>query len=132
MTRKPTSTSSPPSSGTGFPSADGTLFDIDGQTSYYAGTNCYWCSFLTLSSDVGTALDGVQQAGLKILRVWGFYDVTTPQSENAVYFQYLSSSGSTINTGTYGLQLLDNVVSAAEARGIKLIVRISTSLAVTR
>ncbi|KAJ9136550.1 Glycoside hydrolase family 5 protein [Pleurostoma richardsiae] len=62
------------------------------------------------------------QSGLKILRIWGFNDVNTIPSNGQVYFQYLTASGSSINTGTTGLQRLDYAVSAASAKGIKLII----------
>jgi mannan endo-1,4-beta-mannosidase len=39
-----------------------------------------------------------------------------------VYYQYLSASGSEINTGANGLERLDAVVSAAETHGMKLII----------
>lgn len=105
-----------------FPSTSGTLFTLDGETGYFAGTNCYWCGFLTEESDVETVMGNLKDSGLRILRVWGFNDVTTAQGDDAVYFQYLSATNSTINTGANGLQLLDNVVSAAGTAGVKLIV----------
>ncbi|KAK5632647.1 hypothetical protein RRF57_008361 [Xylaria bambusicola] len=98
------------------------IFQIDGKTGYFAGTNSYWIGFLTNNADVDKALDDIVDSGLKILRVWGFNDVTTTPSSDTVWFQKLSSSGSTINTGVNGLQRLDYVVSAAEQRGIKLII----------
>lgn len=91
-------------------------------TKYFAGTNCYWCSFLTNNADVDLVFDHLQASGLKILRIWGFNDVNSDPGSGTVYFQRLASSGSTINTGANGLQRLDYVVSAAEKRGIKLIV----------
>lgn len=35
-----------------FATTDGLLFNIDGESKYYAGTNCYWCGFLTEDEDV--------------------------------------------------------------------------------
>lgn len=105
-----------------FPSITGTLFTIDGETSYFAGTNCYWCSFLQTPSDVTLVMDHLEESGLRILRVWGFNDVNTVPSDNTPWYQYLSAEGSEINTGANGLQLLDAVVDAAESRGIKLII----------
>ncbi|KAK3318976.1 glycoside hydrolase superfamily [Apodospora peruviana] len=107
---------------TKFPSASGTRFTIDGQTRYFAGSNSYWIGFLTNTKDVDTVFDHLVTSGLKILRIWGFNDVTRKPGTGTVYFQLLSSSGSTINTGSDGLQRLDYVVSAAEKRGIKLII----------
>lgn len=64
----------------------------------------------------------MKQFGIKILRVWGFNDVNSQPSSGTVYFQLLSNGQTTINTGPDGLQRLDYVVAAAEARGIKLII----------
>ena len=99
---------------------NGTKFSIDGLTKYYAGTNSYWIGFLTNDGDVNTVMDNINKSGLKILRVWGFYDVNN--NSPGVYFQRLSASGSTINTGANGLQRLDAVVKAAERTGVKLII----------
>ncbi|KAI0877824.1 glycoside hydrolase superfamily [Hypoxylon argillaceum] len=117
-----TTTSAGTPSSTTFASTSGLNFKIDGKTGYFAGTNSYWIGFLTNNADVDTALDNLQDAGLKILRVWGFNDVTATPGAGTVWYQKLSASGSTINTGADGLQRLDYVVSAAEARGIKLII----------
>ncbi|KAI8628845.1 glycoside hydrolase superfamily [Xylariaceae sp. FL1651] len=119
-TTRTATTGSPSSSA--FASVNGLNFQIDGKTGYYAGTNSYWIGFLTNNADVDKTLDELQAAGLKILRVWGFNDVTSDPGSGTVWFQKLSASGSTINTGTNGLQRLDYVVSAAETRGIKLII----------
>jgi mannan endo-1,4-beta-mannosidase len=119
--RTTTSSSSAPV-GTGYPRASGTKFVIDGVARYFAGTNCYWCGFLTNNADVDLVFDHLRSSGLKILRVWGFNDVNSVPGSGTVYYQYLSASGSTINTGTNGLQRLDYLVSAASMRGIKLII----------
>ena len=103
-----------------FPSADGTLFNIDGKTKYYAGSNSYWISFLTNDADVELVMSHFADAGLKIFRIWGFNDVNNEGS--GVWFQSLSASGSRINTGANGLQRLDAVVAAAEKHGVKLII----------
>ncbi|KAF2470716.1 glycoside hydrolase, partial [Lindgomyces ingoldianus] len=102
--------------------ANGTKFNIDGVTKYYAGTNSYWIAFLTNNNDVDTIMSHLQTSGLKILRIWGFNDVTTIPGAGTVYFQSFSGSSATINTGTYGLQRLDYVVKTAEKYGIKLII----------
>ncbi|RYP61146.1 hypothetical protein DL771_010220 [Monosporascus sp. 5C6A] len=106
-----------------FVTTNGTMFNIDGVTKYYAGTNSYWISFLTNNADVDFTLDQLAQSGLKILRIWGFNDVTEVPGDGTVYFQHLrADGGSTINTGANGLQRLDYVVRGAEQRGIKLII----------
>jgi mannan endo-1,4-beta-mannosidase len=48
--------------------------------------------------------------------------VNTVPATGTVWYQYLSATGSQINTGAYGLQRLDYVVSSAEKYGLKLIV----------
>jgi mannan endo-1,4-beta-mannosidase len=89
---------------------------------YWAGTNCYWCGFLTSNGDVDAVFADMAAAGLKIVRVWGFNDVNTLPSSGTVYYQYLSATGSKINTGPDGLQRMDYVVSSAQAHGLKLII----------
>lgn len=116
-----TSTSSTPTS-TSFAKTSGLLFNIDGVAKYWAGTNCYWCGFLTSNSDVDAVFANMAAAGLKIVRVWGFNDVNTIPSSGTVWYQYLSASGSQINTGANGLQRMDYVVSSAKAHGLKLVI----------
>lgn len=110
------------STSTVFPTTNGLNFTIDGETSYYAGTNSYWIGFLTNDADVDLVMKHLYDSGLRILRVWGFNDVNTIPSSGTVYFQYLSAGTATINTGANGLQRLDYVVSSAEKHGIKLII----------
>lgn len=64
----------------------------------------------------------LQTSGHKILRVWGFNDVNNTPGSGTVWYQSLSGSTPTINTGANGLQRLDYVVKSAEAHGIKLII----------
>jgi mannan endo-1,4-beta-mannosidase len=111
-----------PRASAAFASADGLKFKIDGQTKYWAGTNSYWISFLTNNADVDLVLDHLAASGHKILRIWGFGDVTAKPGAGTVYFQYLAKSGSEINTGANGLQRIDYIVKQAEKKGIKLII----------
>jgi mannan endo-1,4-beta-mannosidase len=107
----------------GFATHNSSHFIIDGKAQYLAGSNSYWLPMLMNNADVDLALDQLLASGIKLLRIWGFADVTTiPSDPNTVWFQHLSASGSTINTGANGLQRLDYVVAAAEKRGIKLII----------
>ncbi|GMF74075.1 unnamed protein product [Aspergillus oryzae] len=124
----PSSSSASPSprpTGSGsFAKADGLQFSIDGETKYFAGTNAYWLPFQMNDADIDSVFDHLEQAGLKILRVWGFNDVNTAPSPGTVYFQLhdKEKGTSTINTGKDGLQRLDYVVAAAEKHGVKLII----------
>lgn len=100
----------------------GLKFKIDSKTGYFAGTNSYWIGFLTNNADIDTAMSDVAKSGMKILRVWGFNDVTSEPGSGTVWYQKLSASGSVINTGANGLQRLDYVVNSAERMGVKLII----------
>ncbi|KAK6856592.1 Mannan endo-1-4-beta-mannosidase A [Apiospora arundinis] len=112
-------TRSPP----GFATTNGTRFSIDGQTQYLVGTNVYWLAFQMNDADIDLVLDQLATSGIKVVRIWGFNDVTTiPTDPATVWFQHLSSAGSVINTGANGLQRLDYVVAGAEKRGLKLII----------
>ncbi|TAQ90956.1 hypothetical protein B7494_g716 [Chlorociboria aeruginascens] len=103
------------------PSVSGLKFNIDGVVDYFAGTNAYWIGFLTNNADVDLVMSHLQTAGLKVLRVWGFNDITSATS--SVWFQsFITGASPVINTGTNGLQRLDYVVTSAEAHGIKLII----------
>lgn len=121
-TSSSTGTSSAIPRSTAFAKVNGLKFEIDGVTEYFAGTNCYWCGFLTTDGDVDHVFSDMATAGLKIIRVWGFNDVNSIPTSGTVWYQYLSANGSEINRGKYGLQRLDSVVSAATKYGLKLII----------
>ena len=125
-TVRPTSTSSAPTTTTTaspgtFVRTSGTKFSVDGRTGYFPGTNSYWIGFLQNNADIDLVMSHLQQSGLKILRVWGFNDVTT-DNPGTVYYQKFTGSSPTINTGADGLQRLDYVVQSAANHGIKLII----------
>ena len=77
---------------------------------------------MTNDNDVNTIMGHLATSGQKILRIWGFNDVTSIPGSGTVYFQSFSGSTATINTGANGLQRLDAVVRAAEKNNIKLII----------
>ncbi|RDW69956.1 glycoside hydrolase family 5 protein [Coleophoma crateriformis] len=112
------------SSISGFASTSGSVFNINGETGYFAGTNSYWIGFLTNDSDVDLVMSQLSTSGIKVLRVWGFNDVTTTPTDGTVWFQSFVSGATApvINTGSDGLQRLDVVVKSAEAHGISLII----------
>lgn len=107
---------------TSFPSASGSSFIIDGKQQYYAGTNSYWLGFQTNNADVDLVMKNLAASGLRVLRVWGFNDVTSDPGSNTVYYQSFISGEAKINTGANGLERLDYVVKSAEEHGIKLII----------
>ncbi|KAL7657349.1 hypothetical protein ACMYSQ_003536 [Aspergillus niger] len=118
----PAPSTSSSAASTSFASTSGLQFTIDGETGYFAGTNSYWIGFLTDNSDVDLVMSHLKSSGLKILRVWGFNDVTSQPSSGTVWYQLHQDGKSTINTGADGLQRLDYVVSSAEQHDIKLII----------
>jgi len=106
-----------------FVKTSGRVFVIDGEETYFAGTNSYWIPFLTDNADVDLVMGHLQTTGLKVLRVWGFNDVNALPGGDTVWFQsFIEGQQPVINTGATGLERLDYVVSSAEAHGIKLII----------
>ncbi|TVY23980.1 Mannan endo-1,4-beta-mannosidase [Lachnellula hyalina] len=99
------------------------VFSIDGEAQYFAGTNTYWIGFLTNNSDVDIVMTHLAASKLKVLRVWGFNDVTSTPSSGTVWYQsFINGSDPVINTGSDGLERLDYVVQSAEAHNISLII----------
>lgn len=99
------------------------MFNINGKVQYFSGTNTYWIGFLTNNADVDLVMSDLAATGLKVLRVWGFNDVTSTPGTGTVWFQsFVSGASPVINTGPYGLQRLDYVVQSAGAHGISLII----------
>jgi mannan endo-1,4-beta-mannosidase len=105
-----------------FPSASGSNFTTDAKQQYFAGANTYWLGFQTNPSDVDLVLQNIAASSLKVLRIWGFNDVTSDPGPDTVYYQSFINGEAKINTGTNGLQRLDYVVKSAEEHGVKLIV----------
>ncbi|MCJ1414434.1 hypothetical protein MMC32_000760 [Xylographa parallela] len=105
--------------------ANGRLFNIDGKTQYFAGTNTWWLGHLMSDADVETAVSEIASTGLKVTRVWGFGNVNTAAgNENSVYFQILNETlpgGQQINMNANGIARLDSAVYTAEKYGIQLV-----------
>ncbi|PSK60207.1 hypothetical protein B9Z65_1105 [Elsinoe australis] len=119
------SSSPAPTAGSGsssIASAAGSLFNIDGKKQYFVGTNSYWIGFLNNDADIDTVMSHLQTSGIKVLRVWGFNDVTAIPGAGTVYYQSFINGVATINTGADGLQRLDAVVKSAAAHNIKLVI----------
>lgn len=110
------------SNSSSFPSTSGSNFVIDGKEQYFAGTNTYWIGFQTNNDDVDLVMKNIASSGMKVLRVWGFNDVTSDPGANTVYYQSFINGEAKINTGANGLERLDYVVKSAEEHGIKLII----------
>lgn len=59
----------------------GLKFEIDGIAKYWAGTNGYWIPFLMNNADIDLTFDHIATAGMRIVRTWGFNDVTAIPSK---------------------------------------------------
>ncbi|KAJ3045593.1 hypothetical protein HDV00_009250 [Rhizophlyctis rosea] len=99
--------------------ASGTGFTLNGSSFRFHGTNCYWCSFLTNDNDIATTYKAIAASGMKVVRIWGWNDVT---SASGVYYQLWQGSTATVNTGNTGLGRLDANVKAAGSAGLKLVI----------
>jgi len=75
-------------------------------------------------ANMNAAFADIAKAGGTTVRTWGFNEVTSP---NGDYYQSWSGSAPTVNTGSTGLQNFDNVVAAAKANGIRLIVALTNN-----
>ncbi|KAF9482636.1 CEL4b mannanase [Pholiota conissans] len=118
-TTGPTTTAAPPSP-TGFVKASGTAFSLNGSKFTVVGENSYWVGLMGYSTtDMNKAFADIASAGSTVVRTWGFNEVTSP---NGIYYQSWSGSTPTVNTGASGLANFDNVIAAAKANGIRLIV----------
>ncbi|KAF8079251.1 CEL4a mannanase [Lyophyllum atratum] len=124
-TKPTTTTTSPPPASTGFVKTSGTRFTLNGQRYTIVGGNAYWVGLAGLSTaDMNTAFSDIAKAGGTTVRTWGFNEVT---SQSGNWYQSWSGSTPTINTGATGLQNFDNVVAAAKANGIRLIVALTNN-----
>jgi len=70
------------------------------------------------------AFSDIAATGATTVRTWGFNDVTTASGD---YYQLWTNGVPTINTGSTGLGNFDNVVAAAKAHGIRLIVTLTNN-----
>jgi mannan endo-1,4-beta-mannosidase len=76
------------------------------------------------TSEMNQAFSDIAAAGGTTVRTWGFNEVTSP---NGDYYQSWSGSTPTVNYGATGLANFDNVVAAAKANGIHLIVALTNN-----
>ncbi|KAJ6557504.1 mannanase [Mycena capillaripes] len=130
-TPPPTSTVSTASSSasvpaqTGFVKTSGTKFTLNGATYTVFGSNAYWLALMGYSTtDINKAFADIVASGATTVRTWGFNEVT---AANGVYFHLWSGKTATVNTGTNGLGMLDTVIAAAKAHGIRLIISLTNN-----
>lgn len=106
---------------TGFVQAEGTQFTLNGKPFNFIGTNAYWLTSLNDSAAVKTTLQTMKAQNATVIRVWAFNDVTSEPTDNSTFFQIFKNGVPTVNTGSNGLQRLDNVISIAEEEGLKVL-----------
>ncbi|KAF8837775.1 glycoside hydrolase family 5 protein [Paxillus ammoniavirescens] len=105
---------------TGFVKAKGQGFTLNDKPYTVFGSNSYWVGLTGLTADeMNVAFKDIAATGGTTVRTWGFNEVTTPTGE---YYQLWNDSTPTINYGPTGLGNFDNVIAAAKANGIRLIV----------
>ncbi|PPQ83023.1 hypothetical protein CVT25_005263 [Psilocybe cyanescens] len=115
----PTTTAAPPAA-TGFVKTSGQKFVLNGSPFTVVGANSYWVGLMGLSTaNMNAAFADIAKAGATTVRTWGFNEVTSP---SGIYYQSWSGSTPTVNTGSTGLGNFDNVIAAAKANGLRLIV----------
>ncbi|KAL1748695.1 glycoside hydrolase family 5 protein [Schizophyllum fasciatum] len=115
-------------SAAGFVTTAGTKFALDGKPYTVVGSNSYWVGLNGFSAEVmDQAFSDIADSGATTVRTWGFNEVTSPNG--VPYYQSWSGSTPTVNTGADGLENFDNVVSAAAANGLKLIVALTNNWA---
>ncbi|KAI1794184.1 CEL4a mannanase [Ganoderma leucocontextum] len=120
-----TTTAPAPPASTGFVGVSGQKFMLNGATYPLVGANSYWVGLMGYSTtDMNQAFADIAGAGGTTVRTWGFNDVT---SANGIYYQLWQNGKGTVNTGSTGLENFDNVIAAAKANGIKLIVSLTNN-----
>ncbi|KAJ3984228.1 glycoside hydrolase [Lentinula detonsa] len=118
--------STPTPTVTGFVKTSGIHFTLNSEPFTVVGANAYWVGLMNYGiADMNTAFHDVAATGASVVRTWGFNEVTTP--DGVAYYQSWSGSTPTINLGANGLENFDNVVAAAKANGIRLIVTLTNN-----
>ncbi|CAL1695444.1 unnamed protein product [Somion occarium] len=110
----------------GFVTTRGTQFELDGKPFAFVGANSYWLPLLNSKADVEKTFKSMQQAGVKVLRTWGFNAINGSELAGALqsgltYYQVWNSSEWILNDGPQGLQRLDHVIETAGKHDIKVI-----------
>ncbi|KAJ6264069.1 hypothetical protein Dda_0210 [Drechslerella dactyloides] len=129
----------PPGKKRDFPYANGNKFGLNGLDFYFAGSNAYYLPFSNNYADNLAGLTAARKVGLKVMRTWCFNDRNATFDEAGMPKYYPDWTGTwftewkdgtyTINYGPDGLQKLDNVVKAAEAANVKLVMTLTNNWA---
>ncbi|KAJ7196268.1 glycoside hydrolase [Mycena pura] len=112
---------------TAFVKTSGTKFTLNGAPYTLVGSNAYWLPLMGSSTgyssaDLNTAFNDLSA----VARPPGFNEVTNSNG-GVPFFHLWSGSTATVNTAATGLGSLDNVIAAAKAHGIRLIVTLTNN-----
>ncbi|KII92378.1 glycoside hydrolase family 5 protein [Plicaturopsis crispa FD-325 SS-3] len=114
-----------PKASSGFVTTSGQKFQLDGADFTVVGANSYWVGLMGYSTtDMNQAFADIAATGATTVRTWGFNEVTSVAGD---YYHLWSGSTATVNTGATGLENFDNVVAAAKANGLRLIVALTNN-----
>ncbi|KAH9951516.1 endo-beta-mannanase [Amylocystis lapponica] len=109
----------------GYVKTSGTSFTLNGET--LRSANSYWVGLTGLTTEeMNQAFADIANTGATAVRTWGFNDVTAASGD---YYQLWTDGVATINYGATGLENFDNVVAAAKANGLRLIVTLTNNWA---
>ena len=115
---------------TAFVTRRGSKLELNGKPFEFAGTNNYYLGYKSATM-ADRVLDDAQAARFDVMRTWGFQDFQNPDGSGSVqssfegvwYQAWDAAAGQPmINDGANGLQKLDYVIAAANARNIKQII----------
>lgn len=101
-------------SDTGFVTATGNYFTLDGQPFYYSGSNNYYLNY-TSDKMIDDVLNSAKQMNLKVMRCWGFID---GEAHNG----YVMQPSLGVYDDDSGFERLDYTINKASELGIKLII----------
>ncbi|MEX0608925.1 MAG: hypothetical protein WD016_04810 [Balneolaceae bacterium] len=114
-------TTPPPSSNSGFVSVQNSNFVVDGEVYRYAGTNAYHLpNYEKIDSRVvDSAFDSFEEAGVTVVRTWGFYD-GSPQYSGDITLQPSAGVYSEEN-----LRHFDKMIAKGKEHNVKFVVAFS-------
>lgn len=118
----PEENNDPPPPQSAFVGVNNGDFEIDGQTYDFVGTNAYYLPNYEELDDrvVDRALDAFDQAGIKVIRMWAFYD----GYDCGYSAQDSSETVIQPSPGEYNeqaLQALDRVIAKGKERGMRFV-----------
>jgi len=103
-----------------FVTTSGNQFLLDGKEFRWVGSNAYWLPALNSEDDISNTFANMSQVGVKVVRLWGFNDVTE-KPKTGVWLALIKDKTVTINEGPNGFQRIDKVIELAKKFNIRLL-----------